>query len=83
MKTQYELYKITSKELLDAIGHAGVGPLQYVDDTTITCSSPGQVRAIVNKHVGSACAQFALKTKTKFHCGPNKTLVMAMFDNPS
>ena len=36
-------------ELLDALGSCSVESLQYVDDTTFPCSSPGAVRCVVNK----------------------------------
>lgn len=56
--------------------------MQFVDDTTIPYSSPGQVRDFVNKHLGSACSQHALRMKTQFHYGRSKTSVSACFDSP-
>ena len=68
--------------LLDTIGSQRVGPLQYVDDTTVPCSSPGAVRAIVNKGKASACSRYALRTKSEFNYGKNKTCAMAFSDSP-
>ena len=68
--------------LLDTIGSQHVGPLQYVDDTTVPCSSPGAIRAIVNKGKASACSCYALRTKSEFNYGKNKTCAMAFSDSP-
>ena len=65
--------------LLDTIGSQHVGPLQYVDDTTVPCSSPGAVRAIVNKGKASACSRYALRAKSEFNYGKNKTCAMVFF----
>ena len=68
--------------LLDAIGSFSLGPLQYVDDATVPCSSPGAVRAIVNKGGASACSRYAARTKAQFNYGKNKTCAMALLNSP-
>ncbi|OLP92388.1 hypothetical protein AK812_SmicGene25805 [Symbiodinium microadriaticum] len=68
--------------LLDALGSCPIEPLQYVDDTTIPCSSPGAVRCVVNKSASSACTRYATRTKSQFHYGKNKTCAMALLSSP-
>ncbi|CAE7195943.1 MOCOS [Symbiodinium sp. CCMP2592] len=68
--------------LLDALGSCPVEPLQYVDDTTVPCSSPGAIRYVVNKSASSACARYAARTKSQFHYGSNKTCAMALLNSP-
>ncbi|CAE7222667.1 MOCOS [Symbiodinium natans] len=68
--------------LLDAIGSFSLGPLQYVDDATVPCSSPGAVRAIVNKGGASAYSRYAARTKAQFNYGKNKTCAMALLNSP-
>ena len=68
--------------LLDALGSCPVESLQYVDDTTVPCSSPGAVRCIVNKTASSACTRYATRAKSQFHYGKNKTCTMALLSSP-
>ena len=66
----------------DALGTCHIEALQYVDDTTVPCSSPGAVRSIVNRSHDTACARYAVSTKSSFHFGKNKTCAMALLNSP-
>ena len=58
-------------------------PIQYVDDVTVTCSSVGALRAVMSPSIDSACARYALKTKSAFNYGVNKSAAMAMLGSPA
>ena len=41
--------------LIDALGHGQLGPLEFVDDLTVPCASPGATRGVCSPEPHSAC----------------------------
>ena len=68
--------------LVEYFGSPRFHAFQYVDDTVVPCASQGDVAAIVNSHKTSACSQYALKTRSKFHYGPSKTCCLPLLNYP-
>ena len=69
--------------VLEYLGSDGLGPLQYVDDTTVPCPSAGAVRAVVAREQGSACSSYCRMTKSQLNYQPGKTAAMAMLSSPA
>lgn len=68
--------------VLDYLGRFRVGPVQYIDDTTMPCPSVGAVAAVIGDTPSSACEQFSSSTGSKINRKPGKTTVMAMYGSP-
>ena len=64
--------------LVEALGHGSLGPLQFVDDLTVPCASPGAARGVCSSEPQSACSRYALAVKAEFKYAK----IMPMLDSP-
>ena len=68
--------------VLDRLGRFVVGPLQYIDDTTMPCPSVGSLPAVIADKETSACEKIAASTGSRINRKAGKTTVMAMCGSP-
>ena len=68
--------------VVDCLGRFPVGPIQYIDDTTLPCPSVGALAAVIGDNKTSACEAFAASSGSKINRKPGKTTVMAMYGSP-
>ena len=66
----------------DALGAEHLQPLQFSDDLTVPCPSPGALRAVVSAEPDSACSRFARAVRADFNCASGKTAAMAVAGSP-
>ena len=68
---------------IEMLGSHGLGPLQFADDLTAPCGSPGAVVAVIHPSAESACSKYAMMAKAIFNYKSGKSAVMAMYDSPA
>ena len=68
--------------VLDCLGHFPLGPIQYIDDTTMPCPSVGALAAVIGDNQTSAVETFATSSGSRINRKPGKTTVMAMYGSP-